>query len=140
MNATPSTLQHEGERRRDAALCLLQNRKDWLVRHAQRRMLQAAVGREDATFTSDDAADDLAIKYDHGGKWIGAAVRALAETGLTEETGRWVKTCRPFAHGRRIPVWRLPSKPAAQGWLAGHSEMPCPDAPVEADLFAGVAP
>lgn len=139
MTPTPSTLRSEGERRRDAALSILQTRKDWLVRHAQCRMMQAALGRDDATFTSDNAADDLAAKYDHGGKWIGAAVRALAEARLTVETGRWVKTCRPFAHGRKIPVWCLVDRAAAAKWLAFHPEIAPPEEPATADaLFGGV--
>lgn len=41
----------------------------------------------------------------HPNAW-GAAFRKAATQGLIEDTGRAVKSARPEAHSRRIPVWR----------------------------------
>ncbi len=37
---------------------------------------------------------------------LGAVIRALAAAGVIARTGEYVKTTRPQAHSRPIPVWK----------------------------------
>jgi hypothetical protein len=58
--------------------------------------------------TSDDIHDELEAKgLGHfTPNAFGAAFRKSALEGVLEDTGRAIKSDRPSAHSRRLPVWR----------------------------------
>lgn len=79
----------------------------WLAA-AHRAVREAAASG--APFTTDDLWTELSRLgvTTHEPRALGAVLRAAARPpdALVEQTGRYVKTRRPEAHSRPIPVWR----------------------------------
>lgn len=82
--------------------------------HADRVWLSAAkqivwdLIRDGRPFSTDDCwqkLDALDIQT-HEPRALGAVLRAAAKAGYIEQTGEYIKTSRPQAHSRPIPVWR----------------------------------
>lgn len=122
----------EGERRKAAAHALLAARRGRLIRRARRALLSHLVTA--GTGTADDVAD-AAGPTDPGidPRWRGDVPGALARAGIIRDTGRTVRSCRPEAHARRLPVWELADPAAAVAWLAAHPELSEPDSAATAD-------
>lgn len=115
----------EGERRRDAALDLLRERRAVWVRRAQRALLTAALDR--GTGTADDVAAAVALPPDLDGRLLGAAPGALVHAGLLCLAG-YVRSTRPERHASIIATWGLADRAAAVAWLDAHPDLPDLDA------------
>lgn len=111
----------EGERRRDAALDLLRERRAVYVRRAQRALLTAALDR--GTGTADDVAAAMDLPPDLDGRLLGAAPGALAHAGLICLAG-YVRSTRPERHASVIAVWTLADRAAAVAWLRDNPDLP----------------
>ena len=114
----------EGERRRDAALDLLRERRAVWVRRAQRALLNAAVER--GTATADDVAAAVDLPPDLDGRLLGAAPGALAHAGLLDLCG-YVRSTRPERHASILAVWGLADAAAALAWLRDNPDLPDAD-------------
>jgi hypothetical protein len=115
---------NEGERRRDAALDLLRDRRAAWVRRAQRALLTAAVER--GTATADDVAAAVDLPQDLDGRLLGAAPGALVHAGLLDLRG-YVRSCRPQRHASILTVWGLTDAAAAVAWLRDNPDLPDSD-------------
>jgi hypothetical protein len=115
----------EGERRRDAALQLLRDRRAVLVRRVQRALLSHLLAYGPST--TDPVRDLVPIPGGTDPRLVGAAVRALAGLGLIRRDGLSPST-RPEAHGRHLPLWAVSDRDPALSWLADHPELPLPEA------------
>lgn len=96
-----------GEDLRDEALDRVEANTDsgWMGHAA------IAIGRIPPrwNFTTDDiwaALAEVGVGAPHEPRAMGAAIRAAAHAGLIESTGVYLKSTRPEAHARPIPVWR----------------------------------
>jgi len=110
----------EGERRRDAALDLLRERRAVWVRRAQRALLTAVLER--GTATADDVAAAVDLPPDLDGRLMGAAPGTLAHAGLLDLCG-YVRSTRPERHASILAVWGLADRAAAIAWLDDHPEL-----------------
>ena len=98
----------ESRSRRDDALSLVEANNG-----AQVERVIGMIGilcKSKSEFTADDVHRLLAMRgltEPEQPNVYGAAFRkSAAHLGLIEDTGRAVKSARPEAHSRRIPVWR----------------------------------
>lgn len=81
--------------------------------HADRVWLSAAkqivwdLIRDGRPFSTDDvwARLDTLDVTTHEPRALGAVLRAARKAGYIAPSGDYVKTCRPEAHSRPIPVW-----------------------------------
>jgi hypothetical protein len=121
---TPADGQAEGERRRDAALALLADRRAAVIRRGQRALLAALLER--GTATADDVRDAVPLPEGIGPRCYGAVPLPLADAGLIRHAG-YTATRRPEGRARPIAVWRLADRAAALTWLDAHPELPDPD-------------
>jgi len=115
----------EGERRRDAALDALRERRAVLVRRGAR--LLAGRLLEFGTATLDDIAAELETPPDLDRRLVGAVPATLAKAGVAVLTG-YVRSCRPERHASVLGVWRLTDRDAALAWLDDNPELPDLDA------------
>lgn len=115
----------EGERRRDAALDLLRDRRAALVRHGARLLASRLL--DAGTATMDDIAPELETPPDLDRRLVGAIPSTLAKAGVAALAG-YVRSTRPERHASVIAVWRLTDRDAALVWLADHPELPDADA------------
>ncbi len=127
----------EGERRRDNALDLLSERREAVIRQAQRALLRLLLDR--GTATADDVRSLVELPPGVNPKVFGAAPGALARLYIIEAAG-FTPSCRPVAHARPVRVWQLIDRSAAEDWLRAHPPLPTPDdtapaAGVQMDLF-----
>jgi hypothetical protein len=114
----------ESERRRDAALALLAERRAALIRRAQRALLLRLL--DAGTETADDVRDAVPLPPDIGPRCYGAVPTPLAEAGLFRAAG-YQRTARPLAHARPVTVWALADRAAALAWLDTHPPLPDPE-------------
>lgn len=91
-----------GEPRRDARIPRTTASRCEQVQRAELRFLEAL--RAEGEATADNLAEDVALKYPHGGKWVGATVNGLIRDRLIHEI-RGGRSCRPHRHRGRIGVY-----------------------------------
>ncbi len=108
--------QADGERRRDAALARVALRRPADVWQAQAAMLAAALDRDPAAFTSDDASEP-GIEYRGNAPWIGAAVRELAHRRFVADGG-FQRSTRPSRKANHVRRWVVTDRDAAAAELA----------------------
>ena len=120
----------EGERRRDAALDLLRERRAALVRRGAR--LLAGRLLETGTATLDDIAAELETPPDVDRRLLGAIPATLAKAGVAALAG-YVRSTRPERHASVLAVWQLTDRDAALAWLDAHPDLPDVDADQDAD-------
>ncbi len=127
MTALPSPAAGlaEGDRRRDAALQLLRDRRAVLVRRVQRAYLDLLLCRGPST--TDPVRTAVPIPGGIDPRLVGAAVRQLAELELIHRAGL-ARSVRPEAHGRDLPLWAVSDRAAALDWLTRYPELPDVDA------------
>lgn len=130
MTDTPNQDQAEGERRKAHALDLLADRREAVVRGAQRALLTVLL--EAGSATADDVRALVELPSGVGPKCFGAAPGALARAGIIRRAG-YVPTCRPTAHARPVTVWELVDRAAAVEWLADHPDRPGDDQAADLD-------
>jgi hypothetical protein len=117
--------QREGARRKDAALALLEARRDVWVRRGRRALLIHLLNI--GTGTADDVADLLGKRPDTiDPRWLGTVPGALAQAGIIRRVG-YDKSCRPSRHASVLTVWQLADRQAASNWLARHPDCPDPE-------------
>jgi hypothetical protein len=104
---TPADLQagqQEGERRKEAAHALLKAHRAVRILRARRTLLNQLLNVE--TATADDVAESVGAALDAiDPRWCGTVPGPLARHGIIRDTGRAIKSARPEARVRRIPVW-----------------------------------
>lgn len=122
-----------GEARKLDALALLADRREAVVRRAQRALL--AVLLEAGSATVDDVRAAVELPAGVGPKCFGAAPGMLARAGIIRAAG-FAKTCRPTAHARPVTVWQLADRAAAVRWLTDHPDRP--DADQDAPAVQGM--
>jgi len=115
----------EGERRRDAALDLLRDRRAALVRHGARLLASRLL--DAGTATMDDIAPELETPPDLDRRLVGAIPSTLAKAGVAALTG-YVRSTRPERHASVLGVWRLADRDAALAWLDANPDLPDADA------------
>lgn len=113
-----------GEARKLDALAMLADRREAVVRRAQRALLAALL--EAGSATVDDVRAAVELPAGVGPKCFGGAPGALARAGIIRADG-FAKTCRPTAHARPVTVWQLADRAAAVRWLADHPDRPAAD-------------
>lgn len=112
----------EGERRRDEALAILRTRRSAaLIRDLQVAAVRIALERGEVC--ADDVRALVPIPADINPKVVGAAFRELADAGILSNTGTYRRSCRPQAHARPLPVWRLADAAGAVAWLTAHPSL-----------------
>ena len=119
----PTTGRREGERRRDAALAILRDRRAALVRRVQRAYLTHLLTTGPST--TDPVRAAVPIPEGTDPRLVGAAVRGLAELRLIHRAGL-SRSVRPEAHGRDLPIWAIDDRAGAFAWLRTHAELPDP--------------
>ena len=125
----------EGEKRKADVLARLAERRESLVRRAQRALLTAVL--ELGAATADDVRDLVELPSGVDPKVFGAAPGPLVRAGIIYRDG-FVPTCRPLAHARPLSVWKLADREAAICWLKEHPELPEPgdeDSPAAQSLL-----
>ena len=137
---TPTQGRREGEARMTIGMELAALHKERRIKQAQLAMLEAAMSRDDRTCTSDDMTADLSSEYDAGGKWVGAAVHALA-LARTIERVNYVKSARPSRHSADVKLWHVRDDDNAKLlmqtlrlWLE-RNPMPTEPTEVQGELF-----
>jgi hypothetical protein len=118
---TPAAGLAQGQRRRDAALALLAERRAVLIRRVQRALLDLLLTRGPATV--DPVRALVPIPPGTDPRLVGAAVRGLAELRLIRRAGL-CRSTRPEAHGRDLPAWEIADRAGALGWLLCRPELP----------------
>ena len=113
----------EGERLKGDALALLADRRETVVRRAQRALLTVLLKTGSAT--ADDVRELVKLPPGVNPKVFGAAPGPLARAGLIGADG-FAKTARPVGHARPVTVWTLADRDGAIRWLADHPELPDP--------------
>jgi hypothetical protein len=117
--------QREGARRKDAALALLEARRDVWVRRGRRALLTHLLAH--GTGTADDVADLLGeIPTDLDPRWRGAVPIVLAKAGIIRHVG-YVNSRRPIRHASTLKIWELASEGHALTWLSFHPDLPDPE-------------
>lgn len=114
----------EGEYRRDAALALLEARRESVVRRAQRALLTVAL--QAGSVTADAVRELVELPPGVGPKCFGAAPRPLVRAGILRAAG-FTRTARPLAHARPITVWEIADREAALKWLRENPDVDVPD-------------
>jgi len=114
----------EGERRRDAALDLLRERRAAIVRRGCR--LLAGRLLEFGKATMDDIAAELETPPDIDRRVVGAIPSTLVRAGVAVLTG-YVRSTRPERHASVLAVWGLADRETARCWLADNPGLPNPD-------------
>lgn len=122
----------EGERRKQAALGLLAERRAVLVRRGRRALLTVLLCQD--TATADDVAEAVTVPDDLDPRWLGAVPGGLAKAGLIYGDG-YVKSRRPQRHASILQVWKLADRSAALDWLARNPDLPDPTE--DAEVAAG---
>jgi hypothetical protein len=112
-----------GEERKANALALLADRREGVVRRAQRALLTVLL--EAGSATADDVRELVELPPGVGPKCFGAVPLPLARAGIIYREG-YAPTSRPTAHARPLSVWRLADRNKALRWLADHSDLPDP--------------
>jgi hypothetical protein len=125
----------EGERRRDASLALLAERRTAVVRAGQRALLLRLLSGAD-TATADDVCDAVPLPPGIGPRCYGAVPLPLADAGIITHAG-YTPTRRPEAHARPVAVWTLADRAAALAWLTAHSPLPDPERPRRSSAIYG---
>jgi hypothetical protein len=121
----------EGERRRDAALALLAERRAAVVRRGQRALLTRLL--DTGTATADDVRAAVELPPGVDPRLVGAAVRSLVVEGIIRSTGR-TRSARPAAHARWVDLWAASDRDTALDWLAAHPPIPDPEPATPAQL------
>jgi hypothetical protein len=111
----------EGEKRKADAQALLAEKRESLVRRAQRALVATVLTRGAAT--ADDVRDIVDLPSGVDPKCFGAVPVPLARAGIIRRDG-FISTCRPLAHARPVSVWKLVDREAAIRWLDAHPELP----------------
>jgi hypothetical protein len=114
----------DGERRRDAALQLLRDRRASLIRRGQRALVGQLLSTGIATADDVRASQELSPGIDP--RCMGAVPGELVFAGIIRPAG-YVRTARPAGHGRPVLRWQLVDAAAARAWLAAHPALPDPD-------------
>lgn len=109
----------DGEHLRDEALDALRIRRAAVVRDLTRAALRLALER--GTLTADDVRAVVPIPPGIRPCVAGAAIRDAA--GILTQTGEYVRSRRPVAHARPLPVWRLADATGAAAWLTAHPSL-----------------
>lgn len=124
----------DGERLKADAFALLADRREVVVRRAQRALLTVLL--EAGSATADDVRAAVELPPGIGPKCFGAAPGTLARAGVIEADG-FTRTVRPEGHARPVTVWRLANRAHALRWLADHPDLPDddPGAGTQALLF-----
>jgi hypothetical protein len=110
----------DGEALKADALARLADRREAVVRRAQRALLTVLLETESATM--DTARDLVELPAGVGPKCFGAVPTALARARIIYRDG-YAPTCRPAAHARPLSVWRLADRERALLWLADHPDL-----------------
>lgn len=114
----------EGEARNRDALERFRVRQRAYLRSCQRLLLDVLLVRGEGT--TDDVRERLPLPSGINPKTIGAIPGELVDVGIIFDSGRVEKSRRPEAHARKITVWQLADRRAAQQWLDEHPELPPP--------------
>lgn len=115
----------EAEALRDIALNHLRAHRPVLVRRIQRAFLRALL--DHGADTTDVVRDAVPIPEGTDARVVGAAVKALAaDFKLIAATGS-AKSRRPKAHARKLDVWTIRDRSAAEAWLLANPELPEPE-------------
>jgi hypothetical protein len=114
----------EGERRRDAALTLLESQRAVLIRRARRAFLLRLLAVGSATADDVRAAVELPSGIDPN--LFGCVPSLFARLGIVAFAG-FDTSRRPARHAGLNRVWELIDPPAALRWLADHPDLPDPD-------------
>jgi hypothetical protein len=121
---SPAAGLAEGERRRDAALQLLRDRRAVLLRRVQR--VDQALLLDDAPSTTDPIRNLVPIPAGIDPRLVGAAVRGLAELRLIHRDGL-SRSTRAKAHSRDLTVWEIVDRADVLAWLRDHPDLLEPD-------------
>ena len=112
----PRNGRAEGGARRYAALALLRARRSVLIREMQTAALRIAL--ESGEVTADDVRPLVMIPADIKPAFVGVVFKDLAHAGILRHSGIYRRSCRPVAHARPNPIWRLADAAGASAWLA----------------------
>lgn len=119
----------EGHRRRDHAFGVAEQHRQYLMRLAQRFIVEAV--RQGLEVCADDVREILPpLPADRNHNFVGAAFGLLSRRSIITVVGT-----RPSSvasnHAHRNWLWVLKDRVAAEQWLADHPELPAPPAPGE---------
>ncbi|MDA1053797.1 MAG: hypothetical protein O3C40_25390 [Planctomycetota bacterium] len=117
------TTKTTGTKARDAAIELLEERRQVIVNRGRRALLTRLV--TGATATADDVRAAVELPETIDPVCLGAVPGALARAGIITRAG-FVATARPDAHARPVSIWSLADREAALEWLRGHPDKPDP--------------
>ncbi|MDA1053000.1 MAG: hypothetical protein O3C40_21310 [Planctomycetota bacterium] len=120
---TTSNRKGDGTAGRDAAIELLESRRQVYVNRGRRALLLRLLTGESATADDVRAAVELPESIDP--VCLGAVPGSLARAGIITRAG-FVATARPNAHARPVSIWALANRDAAVAWLRGHPDKPDP--------------
>lgn len=108
-----------GERRKSAAMTLLEGRRELYVLRGRRALLCRLLDTGEAT--ADDVRNAVELSAGIAPVCLGAVPRTLARAGIIERVG-FVSSARPDAHARPVSIWALADRAAALAWLAAHPD------------------
>ncbi|HVA50201.1 MAG TPA: hypothetical protein VNH11_27830 [Pirellulales bacterium] len=109
----------EGERRKQAALDSLAERREVDVLRGRRALLRRLL--DVGTATADDVRDAVTLPRAINPKLFGSVPLVLVKAGVIEHDG-FAVTCRPQAHARPISRWRLSDRGKAERWLLANPD------------------
>jgi len=117
--------QAEGERRKGAALALVEARRGVFVRRGRRALLRAMLAG-DGRACADHVREVVELPADMDPRCLGAVPGRLAYDRIIAPAG-FCRSTRPEGHARWIQVWELADRAAAERWLRDHPDLPDPD-------------
>jgi hypothetical protein len=121
--SSPAAGRLEGEARKDAALELLIDRREFYIRRMARALVETLLDRGQATI--DDARRAVELPDGIDPRCCGAVTGPLARAGIMRRIS-YCSSARPEAHARPIGLWGLSDRDAALDWLDQHPDFPDP--------------
>lgn len=108
--AITANLILDGERRRDRGTALAR-RRHYVRAVRGELLLLAALADPGARVSTDVIADDPAVAYREGGRWVGAVALGLVRAGILCRVGDTL-SARPSTHRRRIGLYIVANRSA----------------------------
>lgn len=118
---TTSNRKADGTEGRDAAIELLEQRRQVYVNRGRRALLLRALTGE--TANADDVRAAVEVPESIDPVCLGAVPGSLARAGIIRRAG-FAPTSRPDARARPVSIWALADRAAALRWLTDNPDIP----------------
>lgn len=123
----------KGDKRRAAAIALLEDRREVYVLRGRRALLRAMLDG-DGFASADDVRDAVELPPVIDPRCLGSVPGRLAYDRIIRPAG-FVRSTRPVRHASWLQIWELADREAAEAWLRDHPDLPDPVEPDQGVSF-----